>query len=78
MTNFISTNEAISKESCVYCRNSLKGTHHVIELLELDSGDNETIVYVCGSACEEQYYSAMEDAYELERMATDPYFDLTS
>jgi tRNA U54 and U55 pseudouridine synthase Pus10 len=78
MTNFISTNEEISKENCVYCHNSLQGTKQVIELLELDSNDNETLVYVCGSSCEEQYYSAMEDAYELERITTDPYFDLTS
>ena len=78
MTNFISTNEEIKQESCVYCRNSLQDTDKVIELLELDSAANETIVYVCGSSCEEQYYSAMEDAYELERMVADPYFDLTS
>ncbi len=75
MTNFISTNEVIQAQNCVYCQNPLADKSEVIEILELTAKGNEKLVYACCQHCEDGYYIAMEDAYELERLRNDPYSD---
>lgn len=75
MTNFISTNEVIQSQNCVYCQSPLADKSEVIEILELTAQGKEKLVYACSQHCEDCYYSAMEDAYELERLRHDPYRD---
>ncbi len=67
MTNFISTNEVISEQACVYCKCSLATKPKVVEIFEMNVNE-EGIVYACGVDCEEQYYSCMDDAYEYMAM----------
>lgn len=68
MTNFISTNEVISEQQCVYCKCSLNAQPKVVEIFEMDGSADGNIVYACSVECEDNYYSCMEDAYELQMM----------